>query len=120
MPYVQWQHAQDGGAPPARCQYWKTASYRGLTDAVIDTLAEAAIDLPTRQTEIHVQHLGGAVARGAPDSSAFTQRAMSFFVNLIGVTPWQEELAALRERVRNLHQRIAPDAVPEILPNFSN
>lgn len=120
MPYVQWQHAQDGGAPPGRCQYWKTASYRQLTDAVVDALGDAAMDLPTRQTEIHVQHLGGAVRRGAPDASAFTQRAMDFFVNLIGVTPWYEEVDALRERVRRLHQRIAADAVAEVLPNFSN
>jgi len=120
MPYVQWQHAQDGGAPLGRCQYWKTASYGSLSDAVIDVLAEAATELPTPQTEIHVQHMGGAVARGALESSAFTQRAIGFFVNLIGVTPWHEEFQALRERVRRLHQRIAPDAVSEILPNFSN
>jgi FAD/FMN-containing dehydrogenase len=120
MPYVQWQHAQDGGAPPGRCQYWKTASYLQLSDAVIDAIAAAAIDLPTPQTEIHLQHMGGAVARNALDSSAFTQRPVNFFVNLIGVTPWYEEFPALRERVRHLHQRIAMDAIPEILPNFSN
>lgn len=120
MPYVQWQHLQDGGAPPGRCQYWKTASYERLSDSVIDAIAEAALALPTPQTEIHIQHMGGAVARSAPESSAFTQRTMNFFVNLIGVTPWPEEFPALRERVRDLHQRIATDAASVLLPNFSN
>lgn len=120
MPYVQWQHSQDGGAPPGRCQYWKTASYAQLSNSTIDAIAEAAVALPTPQTEIHLQHMGGAVARSAPDSSAFTQRAINFFVNLIGVTPWPEEFPALRERVRHLHRRIAADAASEVLPNFSN
>jgi len=120
MPYVQWQHAQDGGAPPGRCQYWKTASYAQLSDAVIDTLAAAASALPSPQTEIHVQHLGGAVARAGVDACAFGQRTMDFFVNLIGATPWHEEFPTLRERVRRLHRDIAVDAVAELLPNFSN
>lgn len=120
IPYVQWQHLQDAGAPPGRYQYWKTASYGSLTDAVIDELADAAIDLPTLQSEIHVQHMGGAVARQPADGSAFAQREAGFFVNLIGATPWPEEVAPLRERVQQLHRRIATGALPKMLPNFSN
>jgi len=120
MPYVQWQHMQDGGAPPGRYQYWKTVSYESLTDRVIDALSEAAMNLPTPQSEIHIQHMGGAVSRAPADSGAFSQRRAGFFVNLIGVTVWEEEVAALRERVRNLHQRIDIQALPQRLPNFSN
>ena len=120
IPYVQWQHLQDAGAPSGRCQYWKTASYRTLPDSVIDQLAAAVLELPTPQTEIHVQHLGGAVRRASADSGAFSQRDAGFFVNLIGVTPWQDEVAALRERIRALHQRITPAAFAQVLPNFSD
>jgi FAD/FMN-containing dehydrogenase len=119
MPYVQWQHLQDAGAPLGRHHYWKTASYGALSDAVIDTLAEAANHLPTPQSEIHVQHLGGALARLPVESSAFAHRQAAFFVNIIGATPWEQEMASLRDRVRTLHASIAKEAMPLMLPNFS-
>ncbi|MDE2294275.1 MAG: FAD-dependent oxidoreductase [Gammaproteobacteria bacterium] len=118
MPYLQWQHLQDGGAPLGRCQYWKTASFAGLTDALVGRLADAATALPTPQSELHLQHLGGAVGRGPPDQTSFAQRQTAFFVNMIGVTPWPEELPALRERTRAMYRRLASEPLPRQLPNF--
>jgi hypothetical protein len=120
MPYLQWQHLQDAGAPPGRHQYWKTASYRALPDAVIDALADALEHLPSASSEMHVQHLGGAVSRVAAADTAFSQRDTGFFVNLIGVTAWPEEHAMMRERIRELHSRISPGSLSQLLPNFSN
>jgi FAD/FMN-containing dehydrogenase len=120
IPYVQWQHLQDPGAPSGRYQYWKTASYSSLTSATVDLLAAALQDLPTRQTEIHVQHLGGALARVPAGDTAFALREAQFFVNLIGATPWIDEFVPLRERVRQLYAQIAPHAMGALLPNFSN
>lgn len=119
MPYVQWQHLQDASAPLGRCQYWKTSSYKALPDAVITQLAEVATHLPTPQTEIHIQHMGGAVARVPAGECAFSQREAGFFVNLIGVTPWPEEVPALRERIRGISRGIAPEALRKVLPNFT-
>ena len=118
MPYVQWQHMLDGSAPPARYQYWKNATCDRLSDAIISLLASAANDLPSRYTEIHVQHLGGAVARVADGDTAFASRRAAFFVNLIGVTAWVEEFGDMRMRVRQLHDSLAPSALPGLLPNF--
>jgi hypothetical protein len=120
MPYVQWQHLQDAGAPPGRFHYWKTASYTDLPASVIETLASLSEDLPTPQTEIHVQHMGGAVARVPTRETAFAQRNAGFFVNLIGATVWPDAFEPLRERVRELHQRVSTNALPALLPNFSN
>lgn len=120
MPYVQWQHLQDVGAPPGRHHYWKTTSYRALSDSAIETLAAAALSLPTSVSEIHVQHLGGAVARIPADATPFAQREAGFFVNLIGATPWAEEFPLMRERVRALHERLAHGALSRPLPNFSD
>jgi len=120
MPYVQWQHLQDVGAPSGRHHYWKTATYRSLPDSVIETLADAALSLPTALSEIHVQHLGGAVARVPVEETPFAQRDAGFFVNLIGVTQWPEELPVVRERVRSLHDRVGGAALPHVLPNFSD
>ncbi len=119
MPYVQWQHINDGAAPPGRHHYWKTASFRELPDGAIDDLATALPDLPTPFTEIHVQHLGGAVARVPADETAFAQRDTAFFVNIIGTTVWPDDRSLLRDRVRALHERLARQARSERLPNFT-
>lgn len=120
MPYVQWQHMLDGSAPAGRQQYWKNATFDGLSEAAISVLASAANDLPTRCSEVHVQHLGGAVARTAERDTAFASRRAQFFVNLVGATPWPDELDELRDRVRRLHDQLAPSALPGLLPNFSD
>lgn len=119
MPYLQWQHLQDGGAPPGRYHYWKTANFVSLSERSIEVLADALTALPTRMTEIHVQHMGGAAARVPASDTAFANRGAQFFVNLIGVTIWPEDFARVREWVRQLHERLAPEALPDVLPNFS-
>jgi hypothetical protein len=120
MTYAQWQHMHDGSAPPGRCQYWKTASFAPLPDAALDVLSDAVNDLPSQHSELHVQHLGGAVARVPAADTAFSNRGTQFFVNLIGATPWPEDFGRLRERVRALHGLLAPQALKLLLPNFSN
>lgn len=120
IPYLQWQHLQDAGAPTGRHQYWKTANYEWLPDSAIDTLAAAARELPTAHSEIHVQHMGGAVARVPAEDTAFANRHAQFFVNIIGCTPWPDDFARLREGVRDLYAQLAPHALPTLLPNFSN
>jgi hypothetical protein len=121
MPYVQWQKMQDAGAPAGRYQYWKTANFSRLNDRMLELLAEAANNLPTPQTEIHIQHMGGAVARVSTEQSAFAHRDAQYFVNLIGVTEaGGGPIDALRERVRAMHAKLARDAIHGELPNFSD
>lgn len=120
MPYVQWQHLQDIGAPAGRYQYWKTVSYRSLPESAVDVLAAAALSLPTSLSEIHVQHLGGAVARIPAEETSFAQRDAGVFVNLIGVTQWSEEFPSMREQMRALNERLSGGALPRLLPNFTD
>jgi hypothetical protein len=118
IPYVQWQQLLDPGAPPGRHHYWKNATYATLTDATIDTLAGAAEDLPSPETEIHLQHLGGAVGRVADVETAFASRHAGYFINLLGTTSSSEEFGALRSKVRNLYGRLTSEALSPRLPNF--
>ncbi len=120
MPYVQWQKMQDPAAPPGRCNYWKTANLATLSDTVIRDLSVAAFDLPTPFSEIHVQHLGGAVARVATDHTAFGSRDARYFVNILGIAPNQDGLAEARDNARALHARLAPAALPSTMPNFTD
>jgi len=118
MPYAGWQKMQDPSAPAGRYNYWKTASFASLDAQAIKVLGAAAQDLPTAQSEIHVQHLGGAVARVASDETAFAQRNVPFFVNLIGVASTTEENAVMQRRVRALYDQFAGRALMGRLPNF--
>jgi hypothetical protein len=120
MPYVQWQHMLDGSAPAGRYQYWKNATCDELSDAIISQLTSAANDLPGRHSEVHVQHMGGAVSRVAAAGTAFASRRAGFFVNLIGVSAWAEELTEMRARIKQLHDGLVPSALPGVLPNFSD
>lgn len=120
MPYAQWQRMLDPSAPPGRCHYWKSVNFVDLGDAAIDHLAAAARARPTPFTELHVQHLGGAVAREAPAESAFAHRDAGYFVNLIGQSADLSQFDATRAWVRELHERLSDDALPGRMPNFSD
>jgi FAD/FMN-containing dehydrogenase len=119
MPYAQWQQALDASAPPGRGQYWKTSNFASLNNAVIDVLAAAADTRPTPFTELHVQHLGGAVARLPSADSAFAHREAHFFVNLIGSTADMVQFDSMRAWIRDLHARLAAHAMSGGMPNFS-
>jgi hypothetical protein len=120
MPYAQWQQMQDPGAPRGHYYYWKTANYAALSDDTVNELAAMANRLPTMRSEIHVQHMGGAVARFAAEDSAFAHRNAQFFVNFIGLTDTASAVGALREGIRALHDKASHDALPGTLTNFTD
>jgi FAD/FMN-containing dehydrogenase len=120
MPYAQWQQLQDPLAPRGHYYYWKTANYAVLSDDTLNELAAMAKRLPTMRSEIHVQHMGGAVSRLAADDSAFAHRNAQFFVNFIGITDTASAVGTLREGVRVLHGRVSGEALPGALTNFAD
>jgi FAD/FMN-containing dehydrogenase len=120
MPYVRFQQMQDPSAPAGRHWYWKTANYATLDEHTLQQLAAAAHDLPTQQSEIHVQHMGGAVARRPADESAFAHRNAQFFVNVIGATDEANRVDAMRDNVRALYAKLSHAAIPGIQPNFGD
>ena len=120
MAYSNWQQLQDPGAPRGHYYYWKTANYKSLSDATLGELAALADRLPTMRSEIHVQHMGGAIARIAADDSAFAHRSAQFFVNFIGITDTADAMGLLRDRIRALYEPAARDALPGTLTNFTD
>lgn len=120
MPYAQWQQMLDPAAPAGRHYYWKTANYESLSDEVLRQLAAAANFWPQSASEIHLQHMGGAVARGRPQDSAFAHRAARFFINVIGAAEHAEQYDAVREWARALYAKVSHDALAGVLPNFAD
>ena len=120
MPYVQWQKLQDAGAPAGLSYYWKTANYASLADDVLHTLVRALHQLPSPRSEIHVQHMGGAVSRVPRADTAFAHRDANFFINVIGVSDTPAAIDTLRQRVGGLYEQICPGSLPGAMPNFSD
>jgi FAD/FMN-containing dehydrogenase len=120
MPYAQWQQMLDPMAPRGHYYYWKTANYAALSDATVTEIAAMANRLPTMRSEIHVQHMGGAVGRIAGDDTAFAHRNAQFFINFIGVTDAASALAPMRESIRAIYGKAAREALPGTMTNFTD
>jgi FAD/FMN-containing dehydrogenase len=76
--------------------YFKATNLARLDDALVDRLCELHLAAPGPQCEIHVQQMGGAVARVADGATAFSDRAMPFLLN--AVTGWRDEDAGEAHR----------------------
>jgi len=86
MPYVAMQSLIDPLWGPGAHSYMKAGFLRGLDDQAIDALVTEHAAVTSPKTEIHVQHLGGAVARVAPHATAFGQRDAPFILNIVAST----------------------------------
>lgn len=120
MPYSKWQQLQDPGAPAGLYYYWKTTNFRIPPDSSLELLAGAANELPSPRTEIHLQHMGGAVSRASTEYSSFAHRDSEFFVNIIGISEAPSQLATMRAGVRSLHEKLSVNASPGTLVNFTD
>jgi FAD/FMN-containing dehydrogenase len=87
MPYVAMQSLVDPLWGPGAHSYMKAGFMSGLDDAAIDTLVAQHASVTSPKTEVHIQHLGGAVARQGSDATPFGGRDAPFVLNIIASTP---------------------------------
>jgi FAD/FMN-containing dehydrogenase len=85
MPYTVLQTMLDEAAPTGMRNYWKADFLRALTDDPIEQLVEAANAMRSPLSQVHIHQLGGAMARVAPEATAFANRGAAFVYNLIGM-----------------------------------
>ena len=87
VPYVAMQQALD--------PLWERGAHNYFTSALIDTLPDSAVDAlisqwlrkPTVQSELHIHHAGGAMARVPESETSFGHRGAAYIVNLIVRAP---------------------------------
>jgi hypothetical protein len=68
-------------------------------------------------TEVHLQHLGGAVGRVPADATAFAVRDQEFIVNVVARTPTAEGFSDVVEWARGVTSALGPDAATYV--NFT-
>jgi FAD/FMN-containing dehydrogenase len=72
--YVDHQSGMDDTVPHGWHYYWKATDLAGLSDDVIDVVVEYAYRARSPRSYAAMFHLGGAVARVAPDATAYPGR----------------------------------------------
>jgi FAD/FMN-containing dehydrogenase len=86
MPYVAMQSLIDPLWGPGAHSYMKAGWMGGLDDAAIDTMIRYRDNVTSPKTEIHVHHMGGAVARVPANATAFGERGAPFLLNVLAST----------------------------------
>jgi FAD/FMN-containing dehydrogenase len=109
-PYAGWQQALDPLYPRGIHNYFRSAFIHAVDESAIEVLLDSFADLPNEFTEVHLQHLGGAVGRVAPDATAFALRDQEFIVNVVARTPTAEGFPAVAEWARGVTSALGPDA----------
>lgn len=88
MPYVAMQQMIDAAAPFGLRSYWKGGFLRDLPDEAIDKFVQFAETRISPRSLAILEHAHGAVARVAPDATAFPVRSDSF--DLVLISLWED------------------------------
>ncbi len=110
LPYLVRQSMHDAAGAPGIHHDVASSYLRDLSDAAIETLVAHFRTVPSSMTVIQVPRLGGAMARVAPDATAYSHRAAPY---LLWVTPgWKpgEDVAPLLQWRRQLMAALEPFA----------
>jgi FAD/FMN-containing dehydrogenase len=85
-PYVALQRIMDEAFAPGSAVYWRSHFLSGLPDEAIAILVAGANAAPSPLSAVLIEHLGGAIARVDPESSAFDHRDAEY--NLAIIARW--------------------------------
>src|SRR3954454_19838557 len=89
MPYTTMQSLLDPLWTRGAHNYFRSAYVDELSDDAMAAMVAAHRAVPSPQSEIHLQHFGGAVAKGDHDG-AFGDRSAQFILNVIARQPGPE------------------------------
>jgi FAD/FMN-containing dehydrogenase len=91
LSYVALQSISEHFNPPGLRNYNRSDYLQALSDDAIATMVEHFATVPTPQTHIVLEHLGGAVGRIEPDATAIAYRDAPY--NMLTVGIWEDPAA---------------------------
>ena len=108
IPYTQLNAMLDESYPRGARNYWKSRFIDELSDVAIDTIVDSFMKCPSPMGQVVVEHFHGAVARVAPEGTAYALRESGF--NVLMLSQWQspEQDAAGIAWARNSYAAMAP------------
>jgi FAD/FMN-containing dehydrogenase len=88
MPYPVMNTLLDAAYPKGALNYWLSSFTTGLSDELIDAMAERFASVPSPMTVILLEHFHGAVTRIAPTDTAVPHRDEGW--NLLLPSEWTD------------------------------
>jgi FAD/FMN-containing dehydrogenase len=87
MAYREVQTLFDAAFPAGRQSSWKSSYLGELSDDAIETMVDQFATVPSPQSAVLVEHLGGAVSRVGNDETAFSDRDAPYSFLIVSVWP---------------------------------
>jgi FAD/FMN-containing dehydrogenase len=122
IPYVDLQQLFDAVWEAGAGNYYTSAFLERLPDEAIQTLADyhqTSADLPVL-AELHLHHLGGAVARVRPGRTAFADRNSTILLNCAARTADPGELPQYASWARAARSKMASYGKGTMYVNFAS
>ena len=118
MPYTALQQSFDGGAPKGKRYYWKSLYFKELSEDAIQTFFNYARDMKGPLSILGFEPMGGAIARVAPEDTAFVGRDANFSFGIwLGWNDPDEDQEMIAW-ARNFYQAMAPFASEGVYSNY--
>jgi FAD/FMN-containing dehydrogenase/pimeloyl-ACP methyl ester carboxylesterase len=109
QPYTQIQANLDAMEPKGKHYYWKTEYLAELSDGFLATWRELAAQCPSRETQMGILHLGGAIADHDADDGAVGNRDVRFACGALGIWDADEPGAeTFPQWIRDAWERFRP------------
>jgi FAD/FMN-containing dehydrogenase len=86
-PYVEQQALLDGLEPKGHHYYWKTEYLAGLSDELLDTFRDSALNVTSPMSESVLIHLAGSLNERADDDGAVGNRDARYMTAFAGQWP---------------------------------
>ena len=119
MPYQDLQTAYDALFPKGRDRcYWKSTYLKSLDDGVIAEITAGLARRPSEMTFASIWKFGGAVARVAPEATAFGDRSMPYMLSLDAIWSDRDADDANIGWVRGLWQDMQRHSTGRMYLNF--
>ncbi len=83
MSYVGLQSMLDSNSPPGLQNYWKSGYLGSLSNDCIDVIVEYASRMTSPLTQVHIQHMQGAVNRIDEEKMSFSHRNALCVLNIV-------------------------------------
>ena len=118
MPYTMLQTLLDALWGRGAHNYFRSAFMDRIDDDAIDALVAQHGSSPSPSSEIHIQHLDGAVGRVGEDDTAFGNRSAPLVLNVIARTQEADGFAESVDWARATAEALAPVSRDGAYVNF--
>jgi FAD/FMN-containing dehydrogenase len=118
MPYTTLQSLLDPLWAPGVRNFFKAGYLNAVSDETIESMVKAHGSTISPMSEIHLHHVGGAVARVPGDATAYGERAAPYLTNIIARWTDAATDTAQIDWARGLYSAIEPATTGGSYVNF--